>query len=142
MPEFHTVARVGEIPAGEGRSYQGAGRMVAVFFVDDEYTAIVAPFTLPSRGVPAVPAPWFARNLPAAKKPLRIALADFPLDGGENRKIRRGYVILFCACFQGDFEAPSANTDNGNAQLLVQFFVVSPAGFVRAGQPLFKLLGR
>jgi len=40
MSEFHTVARVGEIPAGEGRSFQVEGRMVGVYFVDGEYTAI------------------------------------------------------------------------------------------------------
>jgi len=40
MSEFHTVARVGEIPEGEGRSFQVAGRMVAVFLTDGEYTAI------------------------------------------------------------------------------------------------------
>jgi len=40
MPEFQTVARVGDIPPGEGRSYCVSGRMVGVFFVDGEYYAI------------------------------------------------------------------------------------------------------
>lgn len=40
MAEFQTVARVGDIPAGEGRAYEVAGRMIAVFFVDGKYTAI------------------------------------------------------------------------------------------------------
>lgn len=40
MPQFQTVARVGEIPAGEGRAFEVAGRMIAVFFVNDRYTAI------------------------------------------------------------------------------------------------------
>src|SRR5262245_28119745 len=40
MPQFHSVARVGEIPAGEGRAFEVAGRMIAVFFVNDRYTAI------------------------------------------------------------------------------------------------------
>jgi nitrite reductase (NADH) small subunit/3-phenylpropionate/trans-cinnamate dioxygenase ferredoxin subunit len=40
MAEFQTVARVGEIPAGEGRAYRVGSRMVAVFFVDGAYTAI------------------------------------------------------------------------------------------------------
>lgn len=40
MSEFQTVAKVGEIPAGEGRAYEVAGRMIAVFFVDDKYSAI------------------------------------------------------------------------------------------------------
>ncbi len=41
MPDgFETVARVGEIPAGEGRSYPVNGRMVAVFLLNDGYHAI------------------------------------------------------------------------------------------------------
>jgi nitrite reductase (NADH) small subunit/3-phenylpropionate/trans-cinnamate dioxygenase ferredoxin subunit len=40
MPEFQTVARVGDIPEGEGRAYQVAGRMIAVFLIDGRYTAI------------------------------------------------------------------------------------------------------
>jgi len=40
MAEFQTVASVGDIPAGEGRAYPVNGTMVAVFFVDGEYTAI------------------------------------------------------------------------------------------------------
>ena len=37
---FQTVARVGEIPAGEGRSFPVNGRMVAVFHIDGQYRAI------------------------------------------------------------------------------------------------------
>ena len=40
MSEFQTVAKVGDIPAGEGRAYEVGGRMVAVFFVNDKYSAI------------------------------------------------------------------------------------------------------
>jgi nitrite reductase (NADH) small subunit/3-phenylpropionate/trans-cinnamate dioxygenase ferredoxin subunit len=40
MAEFQTVARVGEIPEGEGRCYPVNGRMVAVFCVGGEYSAI------------------------------------------------------------------------------------------------------
>jgi nitrite reductase (NADH) small subunit len=40
MAEFQTVARVGDIPAGEGRSYCIGGLMLGVFFVDDRYYAI------------------------------------------------------------------------------------------------------
>jgi nitrite reductase/ring-hydroxylating ferredoxin subunit len=40
MSEFQTVARVGEIPAGEGRAFRVNDHMVAVFFVDGQYTAI------------------------------------------------------------------------------------------------------
>ncbi|RPI78871.1 MAG: nitrite reductase [Planctomycetaceae bacterium] len=41
MAEFQTVARVGEIPEGEGRAYEVAGRMVAVFQVNGQYSAIL-----------------------------------------------------------------------------------------------------
>ncbi len=40
MSQFQTVAKKGEIPAGEGRAYAVNGRMVAVFFIDGEYRAI------------------------------------------------------------------------------------------------------
>jgi nitrite reductase (NADH) small subunit len=40
MAEFQTVARVGEIPEGEGRSFEVEGRLVAVFHVEGKYTAI------------------------------------------------------------------------------------------------------
>ena len=37
---FTTVAKVGDIPAGEGRSFQLGDRLVAVFLHGDEYFAI------------------------------------------------------------------------------------------------------
>jgi nitrite reductase (NADH) small subunit/3-phenylpropionate/trans-cinnamate dioxygenase ferredoxin subunit len=40
MAEFQTVARVGEIPEGEGRSFVVGGRMVAVFCINGNYSAI------------------------------------------------------------------------------------------------------
>jgi nitrite reductase (NADH) small subunit len=40
MAEFQTIAKVGEIPAGEGRAYPIDGTIVAVFNVGGEYTAI------------------------------------------------------------------------------------------------------
>ena len=39
-PEFTTVAKAGDIPPGEGRAFPVNGTMVAVFFVDGEYSAI------------------------------------------------------------------------------------------------------
>jgi nitrite reductase (NADH) small subunit len=39
-PRFVTVARVGDIPAGEGRAYPVGKRMVAVFFHEGDYFAI------------------------------------------------------------------------------------------------------
>jgi nitrite reductase (NADH) small subunit/3-phenylpropionate/trans-cinnamate dioxygenase ferredoxin subunit len=40
MSEFISVAKLGDIPEGEGRSYPVDGVMVAIFHVDGEYTAI------------------------------------------------------------------------------------------------------
>lgn len=40
MTKFKTVAKVGDIPAGEGRAFEVEGRMVAVFLIDGEYQAI------------------------------------------------------------------------------------------------------
>ena len=40
MSDFETVARVGDIPEGEGRAFCVNGKMVAVFLTDGEYSAI------------------------------------------------------------------------------------------------------
>lgn len=40
MGRFHTVAKVGDIPEGEGRAFAVTGRLVAVFHVDGQYWAI------------------------------------------------------------------------------------------------------
>jgi nitrite reductase (NADH) small subunit/3-phenylpropionate/trans-cinnamate dioxygenase ferredoxin subunit len=40
MSEFHTVAKLGSIPVGEGRSFLVAGRMIAVFHQVGQYFAI------------------------------------------------------------------------------------------------------
>ena len=40
MPDFINVAKTGDIPPGEGRTYPVEGRMIAIFFVDGEYFAI------------------------------------------------------------------------------------------------------
>ena len=40
MSEFHTVAKVGEIPEGQGRSFALGGTMVGVFLSGGRYLAI------------------------------------------------------------------------------------------------------
>ncbi len=40
MTDFQPVARVGDVPEGEGRAYLVSGRMVALFRIDGNYTAI------------------------------------------------------------------------------------------------------
>ncbi len=39
-PDFVTVATVGSIPAGQGASFSVGDRVVAVFYIDDQYFAI------------------------------------------------------------------------------------------------------
>ena len=40
MSEFYTVAKVGDVPEGEGRAFAVEGRMVAVFHLDGQFSAI------------------------------------------------------------------------------------------------------
>jgi len=40
MAEFQTIAKVGDIPLGEGRSYPIQGRVIGIFHVQDGYRAI------------------------------------------------------------------------------------------------------
>ena len=40
MPEFQTVAKVGDIPEGQGRSFAVHGTMVGVFLSQGKYLAI------------------------------------------------------------------------------------------------------
>jgi nitrite reductase (NADH) small subunit/3-phenylpropionate/trans-cinnamate dioxygenase ferredoxin subunit len=40
MPDYTTVAKVGQIPEGRGAAFEVQGRMVAVFCVQGEYFAI------------------------------------------------------------------------------------------------------
>ena len=67
MSDFKTVARVGDIPPGEGRAYECNGVIVAVFNVGGEYSAI--DDCCPHQGAPlseghlegsCVTCPWHA----------------------------------------------------------------------------------
>jgi len=40
MPDFLTVAKVGDIPEGEGRAYPVKGKMIAIFHYGGKYSAI------------------------------------------------------------------------------------------------------
>ena len=67
MSDYKTVADVGDIPEGEGRSYAVNGRMVAVFLSGGEYFAIsdTCPHMGASLGAGAleegaVSCPWHA----------------------------------------------------------------------------------
>jgi nitrite reductase (NADH) small subunit/3-phenylpropionate/trans-cinnamate dioxygenase ferredoxin subunit len=41
MAEFETVARIGDIPEGQGRAYPVNGRMVAVYRIEGAYLAML-----------------------------------------------------------------------------------------------------
>jgi len=67
MSEFKTVAKLGDIPDGEGRAYEVNGVIAAVFNVGGEYFAI--DDTCPHQGAPlsegylegdCVTCPWHA----------------------------------------------------------------------------------
>lgn len=47
---YHTVAKVGEIPEGQGRAFEVDGRMIAVFQDQGQYYAI--DDTCPHQGAP------------------------------------------------------------------------------------------
>jgi len=40
MPDFLAVAKVGDIPEGEGRSFPVGGKMIAIFHTEGSYSAI------------------------------------------------------------------------------------------------------
>lgn len=40
MSEFVTIAKLGDIPSGEGRAFSVQGRRIAIFFQDDRYFAL------------------------------------------------------------------------------------------------------
>jgi nitrite reductase (NADH) small subunit/3-phenylpropionate/trans-cinnamate dioxygenase ferredoxin subunit len=40
MAEFHRVAKVGDIPEGEGRAFEVQGKVIAVFLHNGQYFAI------------------------------------------------------------------------------------------------------
>ena len=47
---YHTVAKVGEVPEGEGRAFEVDGRMIAVFLSKGEYFALED--SCPHQGAP------------------------------------------------------------------------------------------
>ena len=40
MPEFVTIAKVGQIPAGQGRCFAAGTHRIAIFHVDGQYYAL------------------------------------------------------------------------------------------------------
>ena len=98
MSEFQTVAKTGDIPLNEGRSYVVDGRMVGVFHVDDGYYAIndICPHMGASLSAgpvegKAVMCPWHAWRfsicdgswLDAPKSKVRTETYEVRIEGDE-----------------------------------------------------------
>lgn len=98
MPEFVAIAKVGDIPKGEGRAFPVNGKMIAVFFQDGEYRAVSD--TCPHMGASlatgyvedgAVMCPWHAWRfcvrdgswLDNPKGPIRIDTYDIRVEGDD-----------------------------------------------------------
>ena len=91
---FAAVARAGDIPAGEGRTFEVAGRLVAVFFDGRDYHAMddLCPHMGASLGSGpfadgVVTCPWHAWRFRACdgawcdNEKLRVVDVDVPLVG-------------------------------------------------------------
>ncbi len=98
MSEFIAVAKLGDIPSGEGRTYPVNGKMVGIFFIDDAYFAIndACPHmgaSLASGYVEdgAVTCPWHAWRfcikdgswLDNPKSPLRTDCYELKVEGDD-----------------------------------------------------------
>ncbi|WP_437185805.1 Rieske (2Fe-2S) protein [Planctomicrobium sp. SH668] len=98
LPEFVAVAKLGDIPEGEGRTYPVNGKMIAIFFTDGEYFAIDdacphAGASLAAGWVEdgAVTCPWHAwrfcvKNgtwLDSPKSPLRAGTYPIRIQGDD-----------------------------------------------------------
>ncbi|GAC1338196.1 MAG: Rieske (2Fe-2S) protein [Isosphaeraceae bacterium] len=92
---FTTVARVGEIPEGEGRAFEIVDKMVAVFLVDGTYRAI--DDCCPHQGAPlcdgfvddcAVTCSWHGWR--------------FSLEDGRHLEGTRARVEVYSVRVQGD----------------------------------------
>lgn len=96
--EFVAIAKVGDIPAGEGRCYPINGRMIAMFFTDGEYRAIddFCPHMGASLSAGwveegAVTCPWHAWRfctregtwLDNPRSPLRVGTYEVKIEGDD-----------------------------------------------------------
>ena len=117
MSEFVSVARVGDIPLNEGRSYPVNGTMVGIFRLDDGYFAIndFCPHmgaSLASGHVEdgSVMCPWHAWSfcvkngtwLDSPKSPVRTPTYEVRIEGDD---------ILVCV---PDPETPESNENSGS----------------------------
>src|SRR5262249_23109332 len=71
---FHTVARVGEIPEGQGHAFEVGGRMIAVFFEEGKYYAI--DDACPHQGAPLSDGIVFDKSVTCSWHGWRFSLED------------------------------------------------------------------
>jgi nitrite reductase (NADH) small subunit/3-phenylpropionate/trans-cinnamate dioxygenase ferredoxin subunit len=85
---FHAVARVGEIPEGQGRAFEIEGRMIAVFQDGGQYYAI--DDTCPHQGAPLADGIVFDRTVTCTWHGWRFSLEDGCWLDSRKSKIRVG----------------------------------------------------
>lgn len=71
---YHTVARVGELVEGRGRSFELGGRVIAVFLDEGKYYAI--DDACPHRGAPLCDGIVFDRSVTCTWHGWRFSLVD------------------------------------------------------------------
>lgn len=71
---FHTIARVGDIPEGQGRAYEVGGRMIAVFLTGGHYYAI--DDVCPHQGAPLSDGVVFDKCVTCSWHGWRFSLED------------------------------------------------------------------
>ena len=71
---FHTVAKVGEIPEGQGRAFEIDGRIIAVFMDGGRYYAI--DDTCPHQGAPLSDGIVFDKTVTCTWHGWRFSLED------------------------------------------------------------------
>jgi nitrite reductase (NADH) small subunit/3-phenylpropionate/trans-cinnamate dioxygenase ferredoxin subunit len=89
---FHTVAKVGEIPEGQGAPFEVDGRMIAVFHEGGEYYAL--DDSCPHQGAPLSEGIVYDRSVTCTWHGWRFGLADGKwLDSPRSKTCVRTYPV-------------------------------------------------
>ena len=94
MDQFQTVAKVGDIPPGEGRAFPVDGTVVAVFNVDGEYTAIND--VCPHMGASLAEGYLLDRDLVAARSAAEQAIRVAVVQHDAGARIQALLVLAEC----------------------------------------------
>jgi nitrite reductase/ring-hydroxylating ferredoxin subunit len=82
---FHTVARVGDIPEGQGRYFEVDGRMIAVFLDNGTYYAV--DDFCPHQGLPLSDGTAFNKTVTCAWHGWSFSLEDGHHTGGTQSRV-------------------------------------------------------